>query len=213
MKILSPFFYTAFGWLLGFLGTFLQRWFEKRRFRKDFCRTLCAEIKEMTTRLVGSYYSLSSDFVGINRDTLKWVNSMSSAYPGEIPKEALNAIEGLLKLSDDELATLSALRTKSESLFLKKYSLPFLEVNITSLTHLEFPLQTSILAIRRNIAWLNEIIDRCNFFYEKSFDQSLSNENHLIMRANMKEEYKRMAHLCRTTADICSATYTNLEKI
>jgi hypothetical protein len=117
----------------------------------------------------------------MNKESLTWVYSMSSAFPGEISEETIKSMEGLLNLSDDELAKLSALRTKSESLFLKKFSLPFLDENITSLTHLELSLQTSILNIRKNIIWLNEIIDRCTFmrnlltnrYQRKSFDYEL----------------------------------------
>ncbi|MBI5492891.1 MAG: hypothetical protein HY893_08170 [Deltaproteobacteria bacterium] len=211
MKILVPIIYTAFGWLLGFFGTLLQRWLEKKRLREEFKKTLSTELKEMTTRLVGSYFQLIDAFVGLNRDDLTWLYSMSSAFPGELSEETFKTMEGLLKLRDDELAKIAALRKKTESLFLKKYNLPFLEESITSLTLLDSSLQTSVLAIRRNIVWLNEAIDRCNFFYEKSFDQSLSGENHLIMRANMKEEYKRMAQSCRKTADLCSKTISDME--
>lgn len=210
LSIIIP---IVIGWFLGYITTLLNQWRERKRLRKEFEKTISVELKEITTRFVGNYWVLANDAMQANRGNLAWLDSMVSVYPGELPDVGVKVFKELLKLSDDELAKAAMAKGKIRSIFLQKFNLPFLEKNITSLALLgNSSLQASILAVRRNIGWLNANVDRNNFFYEKSFDQSMSVENRKIMVDNMEDTYIIMADLCRKTADHCNAIILKLDQ-
>lgn len=210
-----PSIHIALGWFLGILTNFIKDWLERRRLEKEFKETLITELKEITYRLVGNYILLGDIFVCSNRDNLAWAYSMVTAFPEGMPEDTIRLIEGLSKLNDNEHAQVQRVapsKDESKALFVPKFSVPFLEENITSLTMLDSSLQRFILDIRRNIGWLNENIDRTNFFYERTFDHTVSEKNHLTMRTEIQEGYKRMGELCRKTAELCKEAISKLDQ-
>lgn len=217
---LEPMIYTGFGvvlgFVLGFLGTLLTEFFKRRRSKKDFKEGLCAQLREVQPRLAGIYGSLSIALGKIDRDMLSWVHSMKLEWSGDPLEITQTKIEELLKLGNDELAKATQLLIATQSgrkvKYIKKISLPFLENNFHLIPLLDSNHQRFILDIWTKINWLKEEIDRCNFFFERTFDSSLSPENWEILHKNINKSYEVIAKLCRDIAESVSKIIEELSK-
>lgn len=194
------------GWLLGFLGTLLVQWVKRSQIKKDVRGGVHIELRETIPILVGTYFVLNEALGKIDRNVLDWVRSMSSESNTEHEESIKSSIENLLKLSNDQLAvTLQAAKIaelKGRAKFIKRFSLPFLEQNISSIQLLDSSFKSSVLNITRKVNWLNEEIDRINFFYEKTFDSGLTEENWQIIERNLTSGYQNVARLCRDTTEL-----------
>ncbi len=212
-KALESFFYIALGWILGFFGTRLERLLDRKNLKNDFKKALCTELSEIIPRFVGAYYLLNSTLGNINREVLNWIHSMNSVYPGELPEAAIKHIENLLKMNDEQLKELSNASKEPESVATSVpiYKLPFLEENFPSLPLLDSSTKNYIISLRRNLSWINQEIERCNFYFEKSFDESIGQANRTIMKANTKKHYERIANLSRKSADLALKIIAILE--
>ncbi|MDD5530313.1 MAG: hypothetical protein PHX21_09840 [bacterium] len=101
-------------------------------------------------------------------------------------------------LSEDYGLLTEELETKNPettTLGLKKYNLSFLQESISSFSLLESCFRVSVLSIRTKIDYLNSEIDRYNFFFEKTFDATLTSNDRLSIIANIKISYKGIAKL------------------
>ena len=148
----------------------------------------------------------------INRDVLTWLHSAASGIIG-FPESIRKAVEDLLKLDDAQLITVSlqSKRPVGEGKYIKKYNLPYLEKNISSISLLSPNLQHSILAIQTKIEWLNEEVERNNFFFEKTFDQ-ITPGNYDILIKNENSSYEHIGELNRELAELISKLLKDLSK-
>jgi hypothetical protein len=203
MVELKPLIYTAFGWVLGLLSTIFVQWLNKRRLKKDFKKGLIAQLKEVIPRLTGTTYILSSNLGKLDKDILEWINSIISKFGGDFPEKYKGGTESLLKLTEEQLATLSLITRQADgkASFIKNINLPFLEVNILSFTLFGSDFQRSLFSILARINMLNEEIDRNNFYYEKTFDSTITRENWLILDGNTKKGYENIIKICRYLAE------------
>jgi len=91
---------------------------------------------------------------------------------------------------------------------LKKVYLPFLESKIDILPAFGNKFRMLIFEIRSKIQALNEEIDNSQFYFRKTFDSSISRENHDIIRGNLKSCYKninsQMKHIVEKINDLIS---------
>ncbi|MCK4307227.1 hypothetical protein KAW50_03255 [candidate division WOR-3 bacterium] len=190
------------GWLLGFWGTLKVEQHKRKQLGKDFKEGLCAELKESLTQLVANYYLVNRTIGNINREMLEWVASMGVGTNGKL-SEWSKEIEKWLKLSGNEVAALSSQVKASEftPISLRKFNLSFLKENISSFSLLEPDFRRSVLVIRTNIGYLNEVIADRNFYFEKTFDSALTPENRSNLDINIKMAFELIAKLSRKLAE------------
>jgi len=116
----------------------------------------------------------------------------------------LRHIETLLKSSDEEIdayAKEMAQQKDVVALNLKKYSLPFLESNMSSISLLDMKLQRLIIQIRTRLNMVNEGIDLNLFYYVKTFDSTLSEDNSAIIKNNLNQSYQNISRQYRMIVD------------
>lgn len=90
---------------------------------------------------------------------------------------------------------------KWDSFKLKKVSLPFLTSQIPSLSLFKPEFQRLALSIRSMLETYNEEVDAYRFYYEKTFDASLSNNSREAILLNLNSTGQHVALLCRQIAD------------
>jgi len=116
----------------------------------------------------------------------------------------LRHIETLLKSSDEEIdayAKEMAQQKDVVALNLKKYSLPFLKSNMSSISLLDMKLQRLIIQIRTRLNMVNEEIDLNFFYYVKTFDSTLSEDNSAIIKNNLNQSYQNISRQYRMIVD------------
>ena len=196
-------FYLLLGWLLGILSPLIIDRVKRHHQKEEFKKGLLVELEDVRYRLAGAVYLISSRFGRYNRDLLNWMHKISTDYNDQ---KRLEAIEKLMKLSDKEIdalaRTISYQHQQRELAFgLKKYSLPFLDSNLRSVSLLDIKLQRLVIEIRARLNLINEEIDLNRFYFEKTFDSTLSEENYKIITKNLDENYRNISNQFRIAVD------------
>ncbi len=203
--------YTSFGFFLGFLGNLITQWIGRKRLQKDFVKGLYAQFKEELPRLVGTYYIMCSTVGKVDRDVLNWMKSMTRDMT-EYPQSYKDGFEELLRKDDADLALALKVGSSSERpKFVKKFSFPFLENNISSIKLLNLNLQQGVFKIWTKLNVLNEEIERNDFYFKKTFEQ-VTPENYDIIVKNTKESYANIGTLCREASELISKLIEKIEK-
>ena len=189
------------GWLLGMFSILIVDEVKRYLKKKDFKKGLSIEVHDIGYRLSGVVFLLYLRFGTYDRDLLNWLFKIYSQYNDQ---KMLQRIETLLKSSDEEIdAYAKGLAQQKDivALNLKKYSLPFLESNMDSISLLDTKLQRLIVQIRARLNSINEEIDLSRFYYEKTFDSTLPDYSSEVIKNNLNQSYINISRQCRIMID------------
>jgi hypothetical protein len=193
--------YLMLGWLLGIFSPLIADEVKRHCQKKEFKKGLSIELEGVGYLLSGAVYLLCSRFGTYDRDLLNWIFKIYAQYND---RKMLRRIETLLKASDEEIdayAKHMAQQKDVVALNLKKYSLPFLESNMGSVSLLDIKLQRLVIQIRARLNSVNEEIDLNRFYYEKTFDSTLSEDNSEIIENNLNQSYQNISRQYRMIVD------------
>jgi hypothetical protein len=192
------------GWFLGLLSPIIVDFIKRQQERQEIGTALATELQALRFRLLAMVYLIAHEKGIYDRQLLEWIQSTMAGYTG-IHRDAalLNAVESLLKLTDQELSTIAALARKPEDsgLSLKKYSTPLLDSRISRLGVLDDLSRQFVFEIRTQLYLLNEEIDQYRFYFNQTFNSSISPENYERIVKNIKEAYVNISNQARLTAD------------
>ena len=76
---------------------------------------------------------------------------------------------------------------------MKKYTAPLLESKFALISSLDAPLQNRLLEIRTNLNLFNEEVEEARYYFQLTFNGSLSNQNREIATNNLKQCYLKVA--------------------
>jgi len=193
--------YLVFGWLLGICSYLIVDRIRRHYSKDEFKRGLTVELKEVRLRLAGAAYLIGSRIGVYDRDLLSWVEHISAQYD---ERKTLESIQKLLKHTVEEINTLAKQQAQKGvrvALGLKKYSLAFLEANMGSLSLLDSKLQLLIIQVRTRLNLLNEETELNRFYFEKTFDSTLGENNYNIITQNLNQGYRNILNQSRMAAD------------
>jgi hypothetical protein len=191
------------GWFLGLLSNWIIELTGRRRLKRQFKKALFTELRDFRIRLVAALIVIVAETGVIDRALLLWIEPiLQEDHADLIPLEVVEKTKGLLKFSDEQLALYSAARGNVEpGLKTKKHSLAFLDAQLSSLSLFSFEFQRRVLDIRTLLALLNQEMDASSFYYEKTFDSSISGLNRDIVLANLRASYQQQAFMMKHIAD------------
>jgi len=193
------------GWLLGILNTLLIDRLTKHCKKQEVKKALLTELDDVRVRLAGTIYKISSRLGTLNKHLMSWTFKIFAERGSiEVTREDMEAMAKIEKMSAAEIQTMvDAIVSKQgqAALSLKKFFLPFLDSNLSHLPLFDVKFQSLVLEIRTKLTLLNEEIELGRFFYEKTFDSSLTTENHRIVTDNLNELYRKVAEMAQLTAD------------
>jgi hypothetical protein len=195
-------FYVLLGWLLGLFSPRIIELIQRPYRRAELRRSLFIELEELRRKLAALAYVLAHRSATIDRPLLEWIQPILRANRGSHEDQAAaERIGSLLRLPDDQLQAVSqAVQEIEVGLSMKKYTLPFLTSQIVSLSLFSPEFQRLALDIRALLAILNEEIDVAWFNYTKTFE-TISSQNHAIVRNNLVGSYRAMITICREIVD------------
>lgn len=206
--------YILFGWFLGLLSPTMIDAIKSNYHKKEFFNALCEELHDLQFRIAITSYMLAKHNGRIDKDYLRWLKPILENYRGNEPKDKIaELIAKLSDLDDAELKAASvAIRAKeSEGKGLKTFSASFLDSNYSELSKLPVSLQLKIHVFRNHFNNLNQEIINANDRLKMTFDSSISNENHKILKDDLSRKYVDIQDMCRWTADKLTAVLS--EKI
>lgn len=205
--------FLLIGWLLGIFSPLIYDEVKKRQHRKEIRIGILTEFKELRYKLMGSVYLVETRFGNYDRKLLEWLKPIVQDYKGTHKKDNFfKSIESHLNLTDEQLSAISQ-QSKAESkrgLSFKKYELPFLDSKINYLTVFDESFQNRVLEIKTQLKLFHEEIDQARFYFEKTFDSTMSPENQDIIRTNLEGCYKNLGRQARNLADRIGELTTKL---
>ncbi|MFH1901633.1 MAG: hypothetical protein ABIK26_05215 [Candidatus Omnitrophota bacterium] len=198
------------GWLLGLFGTIIIDAIRKRYQKEDIRTAIISELKEIQYRLACSVYLLNRRFGTINKQLLSWTSQILKSYSGAYSDGlVLEALERQLKLSDEQLESLEEIMKpdKSKAITLRKYTTPFLDFRIGSLSMFPPSYQLKLFEIKSQLGLLNDRIEDSKFYYRMTFEPNISTENYDTMCYELEQCYKDIADKSKTIADSISSCF------
>ncbi len=181
------------GWGLGLFSPIIVDWVKGFSERKNFKDGLRYELGEIKGRLVAYFYEVSVRYGPYNRDTLTWVKNNSEGLilltsKEEMDKELEKELEKGLKLTDEELQKIQQLTLeddKGKSLVTGKINPIYLEANLDKISLLKPNVQQNIFLLKSRINLFNEGVSENRYYFELTFDASLTAENTKINEDNL----------------------------
>lgn len=199
--------YIILGWLLGLLGPRIIDLIQRPYRRAELRRSLLTELEDLKVKLALVACALADRGGMIDRAFLEWLEPIVRTHKGEFSDLPIaDTIKGLLGRTDDELRAISQISQRAgRAPGLKKYKLPFLTSQITSLSLFSPEFQRRILQVNARLGMLNDEIDMAWFNYTKTFDSSLSEDNRMIILGNLEQSYQTIMRMCRDI--VCSISF------
>jgi hypothetical protein len=191
MEIGRDLFLVVLGWVLGIGSPLIveniKSQFEKRSLRNG----INTELRELQLRLAMTAYLIVSKQGIYDRDLLNWMADICSRYASEDTLRISETLKSLLVLNDQQLQSLAEAKraARPSGLNLKSSSLPFLDSNIAELGMFDTGLRQKLIEVRAQLGPLNEEIELARFYFEKTFDSTLTPENYNIINDNIRSSY------------------------
>lgn len=209
--------FLLLGWIIGVINPTLVDIIKKHFNKKELKIGIFTELKELKYRLATNVFSLISIYGTLDKDLLNWLHPFVAESKGLYSKTQLEILEKLLNTKDEEFKTASELfKQHAPSAFSsKKCHLPFLDSKISELSLFDIEFQNKIFEIRAQINSFNENIELSQFYYEKTFDSTLTIENHKIIKKNLTDSYRNISKNAQVIIDLISkltGSVNNLNK-
>jgi len=191
-----------FGWVLGVFSSIILENQKRKQAKEDYKESLFTELDLVYPRILSTYYAIIDEMGQLNKENLEWMLNLISKKNSKSLDTIKDSIITMLKHNDEEIKLLNKKPHDTHTLFLKKFNLSFLQENISSFSLLDKEFRYNAINIRTNINYLNDSIDKVNFFYKTTFIPDLSKNNHEIACMNIKNYYINIKDLCKRTSEM-----------
>lgn len=208
----SNLIYAALGWVAGLIGgicaPLIVDKVKKHIQKKELKKGISTELREVRFRLVLNVHQIGLRFGTYDRKLINWAYTIfvEDKNMGFEDDELEQRLKDLLKKRDDEIdAEVKYSRaSKPEGMvfLVKSFSLPFLDSHLNLLSIFDIDIQRLIFQIRGRLDLLNQEIETNRFFFEKTFDKSLSPEDYQSIIKNSRVSYLLMGRLSYQTAEL-----------
>ncbi len=208
--------FLLLGWLLALLSPIVVDAIRKRRRVGQATVTIRTELTEVRLKLVSTAFLIVNRAGTLDRRFLEWMQPIHENYSGPHRNKGISEmLNRFLASSDEELATMADINMKKHSLrglTVKKIQTPFLDTQLGLTRLLGVEIQNLLIEIKAQIGLLNEQVESSQFYFEKTFDSTLSDENHKIIRVNLKDTYINICERAQDVANLITKFLHNLKR-
>lgn len=183
--------FVVLGWLLGLLGPVIVDAIWRRRENALGRASILTELTELAGILATAAYGVRMHLGTADRVFLEWLKDTLEQHAAT-PKlqEFIPRLRMQLSWTDDQLRAVAEHMSAKEGTgtMLQHYPVPPLDARVSALWSFETSLQRQLLEIRRNVAMLDDIVDRSRKYFDMTFTK-LEEENHLAVSENLTQTY------------------------
>ena len=204
MDFVKDLILIAIGWCLGTFGVALNDRNRRKKVAQEIKTGVKNEFTEIRFQLALDAYTVALKFGPFNRKILEWLKSQLVGYEGVYDvATTMKHVDNLIGLPEEELQVAVAAKRedKQRVLTLREFCTPFLDSRLGELSTLSGTLQQHILEVKAQLQLLNQEIREARYYFEKTFDDSLSVENHKVIRENQVNTYRLYGRRARKLAD------------
>lgn len=198
--------YLIIGWVLGIFSPILAEGIKNHFKRKITKQAIIVELGNIRKTFIQLMEKLIFRYCEFDREQVGWFIAQAKRHCSQ-DKNFMNKVEIIDNAMVNEDEIISQLwKTLQEpenmSIGLTQYKLPFLEANLSSLTLFDTLFQNNINEIRTGIDIINGYLERGKFYFEKTFDSTISVTSHKNLLTNMRNGYKRMPELLQNIIEM-----------
>lgn len=191
-----------FGWVLGVFSSIILEKQKRKQIKEDYKDSLITELDLVYPRILANYYEIIREMGELNKEKLEWMHNMISKKNSKSLDDIDEHIIKILEKDNKEIILLNKKPQNIRTLSLKKFNLSFLQENISSFSLLDKEFRHNAINIRTNINYLNDCIDKVEFFYKTTFVPDISENNYNVAYKNIENYYINIADLCRSTSEM-----------
>jgi hypothetical protein len=201
---LNQFVYIAFGWLLGLVSPVIVESIKSKFRSREVIKAIRVELEDVQFRLAVTSFLLIQNYGNLNREFLLWIQRIVDKYRGNEPSDNLKNLIARFVATDDSLLSHLAAQFKAKEGVgsnLKTYRVSFLEMHLADVANLSVPAQRRIHEFRNQLDILNQEIQRAIEYMRMTFNSSLSEENHQIVKVDLEKGYLNIQSRCKAICD------------
>ncbi len=204
MSISQSILLLVLGWLFGLLSPVIVDAIRRRRQTAQIKSAIIVELTEVRLKLALNAFNMAMRFGASDKAMYEWIKSFLEIYSGpSADPQIIKAANEMLSQPDNMSIIASHFRAFSnKSPSLRRYYTPVLDSQVAKFAIFSQGIQNFLIEIRMQLGYLNEIVDQAQFFYQKGFDSSLSDENSTIIKNNLNETYQKFGEKSRSVADL-----------
>jgi hypothetical protein len=183
------------GWLLGMLSPLIVSAVTRRRENALGRAAIVTELNELAATLAIAVYGTRSSLGTVDRQFLEWLRTFLGSHPIPANLQALKSrLPDHLSWSDADIAKGAQYMANAPgtSAMLQHYPVPLLDARVSALWTFDTAFQRSLLAIRRDVALLDDIVDRSRKYFDLTFTK-LEGDNPQLVIANLNQCYELYA--------------------
>jgi len=181
------FFSILFGWLLGICGTLILEYYRIIRKRNSIIKSLYVELENIHFIISNIIILIGLKLIKLDKELITRIETSITSYKeGENKIILSNRIQKFKNKSDKELKEFCISQYKGNiSNEYKKYSLPLLSTYLNTLYILPDTTQQLLSELYSKLETVNQTIESHWYFFTKTFDQSLSEQDRIAVENNL----------------------------
>ncbi|MEK8035026.1 hypothetical protein AACH06_29775 [Ideonella sp. DXS29W] len=183
------------GWLLGMLSPIVVDAIKRRRENTLGRSAILAELAELADILATAAYGAKMHAGTVDRSFLEWLKTYSEQHATiQSLQEFIPRLRTQLSWSDADLQKIASHMSADDGKgsMLQHYPIPLLDARVSALWTFDTSFQRQLLAIRRNVALLDDIVDRSRKYFDLTFSK-LEGENYRLVTENLVQTYSLYA--------------------
>ena len=190
------------GWMLGLLSPWLADTIQRPYKRSEVKRGIHLELKDLRTKLVAIVLQVSLYKGTLDQEMIRWARQRMETDPAVAKLVAPAPWELVSKLDNDNLNAASrALAPATMKLVFRRYSVPFLDSHLNALNWFSVDFQAAVHRIRSVLSVLNQEVEVTWFYFQKTFDASLTELNRNIIQNNYDGSHDFIGKAARQIID------------
>ena len=194
--------YILTGWLLGLFSPWFAEQIQRPSKKSQIRTGIFVELEGLRAKLASVVLSVGAHVGELDGETLRWFREVMK--DDKFIKELSDPrFEQLSQLDDQSIRDLSRAHAapSTQSLTFKRYSLPYLEAHLSELSLFSEEFQRLAHQIRDRLTIFNQQIDISWFYFQKTFDSSLSDLNRNLIAQNQDASQRLISRLARLICD------------
>lgn len=195
--------FLALGWLLGLLGPVVVDAIKRKRDNALGRAAILNELTELAGVLATAAYGARMRLGTADRKFLEWLKIVLEQYATTPRLQAfVPRIRTQLSWTDDQLAAVAQHMSADDGTgaMLQHYPVPLLDARVSALWSFDTAFQRQLLEIRRNMAILDDVVDRSRKYFDMTFTK-LEEVNYDLVTGNLTQTYALYAERATLVVD------------
>lgn len=196
--------FLLLGWALGTIGPIVTGIVTKRRETERVKKALQIELRELRYRFAAVVYMVQTRLGSLNRETIEWLHIVTAQYEGLHRNNSMHdTLSRLSNLSDEHFEALVRIGASQPemALAMRTYTAPLLEEKLGHLSSFKVELQAQLLEVRASLLMFNEEVEQSRFYFELTFDNSITGPARARVEENLRGTYANAARRAKIIAD------------